>query len=535
MEQFPENNQEMESLTETQATEEDTNEEEFSTIFAAPQEHNDRKVKKGGMWKKVLAAILAVAILAGGTIAVIKLIPVLDDGSSTSSNTLMAVQLTSDDLESVTINYKNNTLKLSSAVEESTSSSDEDKSAIVWKLEGYDASLIDSVTVSQTATDLASIAALREMDNADADYGFDTPKATAQIEGRGEVADYTITIGDTSPDESGVYIKISGKEAVYLVAESEISCLYEDALYYAINTTLGGIENKEAISSYFTNDAISAFDKITLTGKNYPQSVTIEKLDDGSLVSQYVNYYISSPVRRPADNVSEILSSVGGGIGTVGAYSFDKSAAKLKEFGLDDPYLTVSITVGEQTRIYKFAKVDDTYSAVIADNDPLIRKVTTASLSYIDSKATDFYYKTMFLEGIYDLSSYTVQSGSEKYTFDIKYTPEDEENEVEEKFDISVGGKAIEASNFQDYYRTMLGIVTVDYSTKNISGAYETTITLKHSDGSADTVLGFKKYSDQRYQYYMNGTALGQITSSEYKKIMSYAKTVAAGEKLDIN
>ena len=175
------------------------------------------------------------------------------------------------------------------------------------------------------------------------------------------------------------------------------------------------------------------------------------------------------------------------------------------------------------------------YTAVIADNDPLIRKVATDSLTYIDSVASDFYYKTMFLEGIYNLSSYTVEKGNEKYTFNIKYTPEDEENDVEEKFDITAGTKAIEASNFQHYYRIMLGITSVDYNTKNISGNYETVVTLKHSNGSADTVLGFKKYSDQRYQYYMNGTALGQITSSEYNKIIDYARTVASGQALSAN
>ena len=105
MEQFPENNQEIEQ-------------EEESTIFAAPVEHNDRKVKTGGRWKKILAAFLAVAILAGGTFAIIKLIPVLDEGSSTSSGTLMAVQLENDDIESVTVNYNGNTLKLSSTIEE---------------------------------------------------------------------------------------------------------------------------------------------------------------------------------------------------------------------------------------------------------------------------------------------------------------------------------------------------------------------------------------------------------------------------------
>lgn len=525
MEQFPENNQELEQ-------------EEESTIFAAPVEHNDRVVKTGGRWKKILAAFLAVAILAGGTFAIIKLIPVLDDGSSTSSGTLMAVQLENDDIESVTVNYNGNTLKLSSTIEENSSTSssnEEDSTSVIWKLEGYNADLIDAATVSQTATDLASISALREMDNADADYGFANPKATAIVTCRGDVKDYTITVGNTSPDESGVYIKLSNKETVYLVDEGEISCLYEDALYYAINTALGGIVNNEAISNYFTNDAVNSFDKITLSGKNYNVPLVIEQSDDDSIVSEYVKYTITSPVKRAADNIMDTLTSLGGGIGTVGAYSFDKSAESLKKFGLDNPYLVATIEIGEFKREYKFAKVDDTYTAVIADNDPLIRKVATDSLTYIDSVATDYYYKTMFLEGIYSLSSYTVEKGNEKYTFNIKYTPEDEENDVEEKFDITAGTKAIEASNFQHYYRIMLGITSVDYNTKNISGNYETIVTLKHSNGSADTVLGFKKYSDQRYQYYMNGTALGQITSSEYNKIIDYARTVASGQALSAN
>ena len=523
MEQFPENNNTVEQ-------------EEESTIFAAPAEHNDHKVKTGGRWKKILAALLAVAILAGGTVAVINLIPVLDDGSTTSSGTLMAVQLTSNDVETLTVKYGESTLKMSSTIAETSKAEGSDEeSTLVWRLEGYDAALIDAATVSQTVTDIASIAAMREMDNANADYGFDKPKATAVVTCRGDVKDYTVTVGNTSPDDSGVYIKLSTSDTVYLVDESEISCLYEDALYYAINTTLGGIANNEAISSYFTNDVVSAFDKITLTGKSYEKPLVIEKNKEDGIVSEYVQYSITSPVTRPADNVSETLSSLGGGIGTVGAYSFDKSAQSLKKFGLDDPYLIATIQIGEFKRVYKFAKVDDNYCAVIADNDPLIRKVATVSLTYIDNKPSDYYYKTMFLEGIYDLSSYTVESKGEKYTFDIKYTPKDEENDVEEKFDISVGGKAIEASNFQDYYRIMLGIISVDYTTKNIGGDYETKVTLKHTNGAADTVLGFKKYSDQRYQYYMNGTPLGQITSSEYQKIMSYAKTVASGAKLDVN
>ncbi|MBR4973197.1 MAG: hypothetical protein IKY45_01890, partial [Clostridia bacterium] len=56
------------------------NEEEFSTVFSDPVEHKKQaeNIKKKKRLPVVISSILAVVILIGGTIGVIKLIPEME-------------------------------------------------------------------------------------------------------------------------------------------------------------------------------------------------------------------------------------------------------------------------------------------------------------------------------------------------------------------------------------------------------------------------------------------------------------------------
>ena len=51
-------------------------------------------------------------------------------------------------------------------------------------------------------------------------------------------------------------------------------------------------------------------------------------------------------------------------------------------------------------------------------------------------------------------------------------------------------------------------------------GKADLTITLKHHDGAAPTVLSFFRISDSRYQYSVGGTPMGQIASTAYDKLV---------------
>ena len=72
MSNLPEN-ENLNNITETEA-------EELSTVFSAPAEHKKQANNKGKKrWPKAVAAALAVAVLIGGTVAVVQLIPERED------------------------------------------------------------------------------------------------------------------------------------------------------------------------------------------------------------------------------------------------------------------------------------------------------------------------------------------------------------------------------------------------------------------------------------------------------------------------
>lgn len=504
------------------------NEDAESTIFSAPKEHNDAPKKSGGRLKKVIAALLCVAVLIGGTIAVIKLIPVLEETVIDNDKSETVVALKSDDFTKVTLKNGDKTLVMTSTITEG-----KDSSSVTWTLDGYDADLIDSYNVGQTVSELANITALRKMKNTSSDYGFDAPKATATFEGRGDTKGFTVTIGNESPDMRGYYLKTTLSENVYLVENTEIQEIFNDDLHYAVNDKLGGFTEDSDNVEYFTDGTLSLYDTLEVRGKNYPVPLRVEKNDDDS----YIAFQIVSPMNRYAYDTKDFLLAFGQGITCAGSYSFDKSDASLKKFGLNDPFMTATITIAGKSLTYKIAKVDDTYAAVVCDGAPMIRKVALENLSFIDNKATDYYYKTPIVENIKDVSNIIFEKGATKIEFKLWYETvkaESEDEEDEEVFHVSYKGKELDGSNFKKYYMQLLSVSNVDYDTKEISGGYDSVMTFKHNNGTKDTVLGFKKYSEQRWQYYVNGEASGIITSNDYSKIVSYTEKVAAGEKLDV-
>lgn len=504
------------------------NEDAESTIFSAPKEHKDTPKNSGGRLKKIIAALLAVAVLIGGTVAVIKLIPVLEETVIDNDKSEAVVALKSEDFSKVTIKNGEKTLVLTSEITEG-----KDSSSVTWTLDGYDKTLIDSYNVGQTVSELANVTALRKMKNTSSDYGFDTPKATATFEGRGETKGFTLTIGNESPDMRGFYLKTTLSENVYLVENTEIKEIFNDDLYYAKNDKLGGFEENSDNVDYFTEGALSLYDTLVVKGVNFPVPLIVEKNNDDS----YIAFQIVSPMNRYAYDTKEFLLALGQGITCDGSYSFDKSDTDLKKFGLDKPFMTATMTVAGKSLTYKIAKVDDTHAAVVCDGFPMIRKVALTSLAFIDDKATDYYYKTPIVENIKDVSNIIFEKGVKKTEFKLWYETvkaENEGEEDEEVFHVSHGGKELDGPNFKKYYMQLLGISNVDFDTKEISGGFDSVMTFKHNNGTKDTVLGFKKYSEQRWQYYVNGVASGLITSSDYAKIINYTEKIAAGEKLDV-
>lgn len=509
-----------------------------STVFSDPAEHKKATVKqKKKLLPVIIAAVLSVAVLAGGTVAVIKLIPEREEESSSPSiETIKVLDLDSDDFKSVTVTNENGTFKLYSVeeTEASNSSASSDGSSneptVNWYLDGYDKEVINSSSVGSIADYAASLEAVREITSKTAEEcGLKNPTVRADVV-KNDGTEFSILVGSESPDNTGTYVKLSTDDKIY-ITESDIKSNFTfDALSLAETGSIPGVTVTDDMKDYTDdNGALASFDKITLSGKNFPEKVVLAPNTDENL-STYAAYMTISPTKRIADNVDGIFDLFKSGVSVSGAYSFDTSASARKALGLDNPDLTAAIKIGSFTETYSFKQQEDGGYAVWYNGAKLIKKVSASALSFIDYKVNDYYASWVCLQSINELSNFTVKTPDKTYSFDIVY---DDSEDAEETYVITYEGKKLVAENFQNFYQECISLSCTDYTVDKTSGEPAMSIIFTYSDTSREkTAVEFRKASETKYQYSIDGIDMGKINSSALNKILRLVEKVANGESV---
>ena len=533
MSDLPEKDNNLNENTENISNEEDG----ASTVFSDPADHKKTAVKqKRRLLPIIISAVLAVAVLAGGTVAVIKLIPEREDDTSTPSiEEIKVLDKSSDDFKTVTVTNKSGTYKLYSEEEkeESSSSSSATSSSTVktvWYLDGYAKDVINSSSVSSIVSSAASVTASREVTaKSAAECGLESPAVKADFVTK-DGAEFSLLIGGESPDGTGIYIKLSTDDKIYINDSSIDSSLEFDALSLAATDSIAGVPTSDLSSDYKDdNGDLSSFDSITLTGSNFPEKLVIAPNTDKNL-SIYAAYMTTSPTKRIADNVDGIFGLFKSGVTVNGAYSFDTSAASLKKLGLDNPELTAEIKVGSLTQRYSFKKQEDGGYAVWYDGAKLIKKVDASSITFIDYKVNNYYASWVCLQSINELSNFTVKTPEKTYSFDIVY---DDAEDAKETYVITYEGKKLTAENFQNFYQECISLSCSDFTVDKVSGEPAMTIVFTYSDTSrAKTDVKFIKSGAAKYQYSIDGIEMGKINSSALNKILKHVEKVAKDESI---
>ena len=366
----------------------------------------------------------------------------------------------------------------------------------------------------------------QDIANAAAECGLESPETKADIV-TNDGAEMSLLVGGASPDGTGTYIKLSTDDKIY-ITESELSSTFTfDALSLAKTDAIPGVTVTDAMKTKYTDDNgnLSSFDSITVTGKNFPEKVVITPNTDENL-SQYAAYMTTSPTKRIADNIDGIFTLFKSGVSVTGAYSFDTSAAARKSLGLDSPDLTAAIKIGDYSLTYSFKQQSDGAYAVWYDGAKLISKVAADSLSFIDYKATNFYASWVCLQSINELSGFTVKTADKDYSFGIVY---DDSEDAEETYVITYNGKKLVASDFQSFYQECISLACSDYTVDKINAAPDMTFVFTYSDTSrAATSVEFKKASETKYQYSIDGIDMGKINSSALNKILKQVQKLTA-------
>ncbi len=508
---------------------------EYETIFGDPKAHNDKKSANSKNGKKrmlsLVAAVLSVAILVGGTIAVINLIPEKEDEETPNAafEDITVIDYEADKLSSVTVTNPQGTFKLLSETTASESDSSESTTKTVWCVEGMDRELLSESSLNGIVSAAAKITASRSVDTKTAaDCGLDTPLYTVDVTSE-EYGNYSVYVGNDSPDNSGTYLKLSTSDTIYIVATTAVADYNFALLDLASTNTLAGLTVPDSAEGYKDDSgALLKFDKLLLSGKQFPEEVEVVVNSSGDELSQYASYIVKRPTYRIADNIDAFLTLFQSGISPSGAYAFDTSSASLAAVGLDNPDMVVTMTAAGASRTYKLALQSDGNYAVVADDSRLIHKVSASSVAFAGYTTDDIYSTWVYLTSINDISNLTFTHEDEVYSFDIVY---DDSEDAEETYVITHNGEKIDAENFKELYQLIVGIACSDYSIDTTLTAEPTgTLTVTYTkDGSKDTIA-FTKASETKYQYTTNGVMMGKITSAAYNKVIKNLRLVSQGK-----
>ena len=364
MSDFFENNQEIkeqlpDDSTVNEVSLEETIEEE-STVFSSPIEHKDKAPKNANKKRlvSIVAACLAVAILIGGTISVIKLIPELKDDEFASSvfEDISLIDKDSSTFTSVKVTNTNGTFEF--IKKEITTTTDEGKTEAksYWGVEEIDISKMSTDSMNSVISSAASITATREITTkTKAECGLEKPPISVSVEDATN-GSFGFAIGDQSPDGLGYYFALDGSDKIYVVPASEFSDFEFKLIDLSDKTAIPSAmfttdtsENKEEDGTY------AYFDSLTVSGKLYGDTIiTIENNKANGASAEVTPYIITTPTKRYAktENLTSLINLFSNSTVVSGNYAFDVNDKIIKEFGLDNPDAVVTLTINGESKYF---------------------------------------------------------------------------------------------------------------------------------------------------------------------------------------
>lgn len=201
----------------------------------------------------------------------------------------------------------------------------------------------------------------------------------------------------------------------------------------------------------------------------------------------------------------------------------------MTKFGFKTPDLTVKLTLGNKEFIYIFKLQDDGDYAAAATDGIYIYKVSASAVSsFADGKATDYYSSLISLFSIDDLSEFTVTAESKTYKFGIKANSDEN---ADDKYIITLDGKSVDCSSFQNFYQYFLMISCYDYSIGTTDKNDYVEFGFGFNNGNS-AVVRFERADDTKYQYSFNSKPVGKVPMTKITKIVKYLKKLVNGEKL---
>ena len=549
---------------------------ENSTLFGE-SEVKEKKKSKLSPIKKGIISISSLALLTAVVLVVVMFVipkggddnETIDTSSVATKTEFEVMTIKPADIKQVTV--KNDSDNFTLIPKETTDS--EGNTGYAWLAKGYEH--IDFTTPAYMIDAIINVKALKKFDideaaivNAESDttasdstssgdtesgandpYGFGKPYSVLKVE-LNDGGGYKVTVGSVSPDKSGRYINISGdgdfkkhEKTAYLVDTSVINCVGNSLLNSVNMISAPAITSSGENDEYFDSGELIKFDELLIGGRLHKDTIkVICPSDDLSLLS----YMIEEPNEQAAndESVNSILGIVGG-VYNSGAYVLDYKNSDIKKYGLDNPYLTYYIKVGDRYIDMKISELqDDGYYAYTVNysNDGgktvvdknIIYKLNAEGYEYFELKSEEIFFEKLFIEYVKYVESMSVTvSGEPTHTFTL-----DHEEGNEAHFTVTTEkGKEIDEDEFCYYYARLLYLTALENDDTDYAVGDDFVIKFKISyttEGKADDEIVIYPYDKnvRRYVYKLNGNGTALVSKTLVEDLINCLEPLASGKSI---
>lgn len=448
--------------------------------------------KETFLMKKLIIALIAMGILAAGSITCFIIIKSKDDKAQKEQSELldeyMLFKFDSDTISTLTFSIPNGG--------EFTAEIDPSDNYHSWNFVDFDDFTVDSEYCRYVVTYLSELTALTDYGDASdqnkADYGLDDPTVITAKSGS---ADYKVYVGKSSPTGDYYYVMKEGSPKIY-------------AVDYSIGDTLKArIDDlkTKALVPYETNEIVGL--KIIRGG----ETVIDLSFDEEAYQWKFPAAYSKLQVDNTAVTaITNVISR------TEAQLFLDSSPEKLTEYGFDDPYAELVITGSDGTQkkflfAYNQEEEERGFVHVLFEDTKQAALYLKGDNSYVRNNPIDFVVEKISNTHINDAAS-----------FEITFNGKTDKFERDASDIFTLDGKKLSDYNkdaadaFANMYNSVQFLKYTDVNV-NVSIEYSEPLlsskcTLK--DGSS-TLVELVPYTDSTCAVFVDGSFTGGLIDND--------------------
>lgn len=435
-------------------------------------------------------------------------------------------ELVNDELyniKNIVIENENGTFTVNAETPKETTTDADGKETVqtkqtVYTIEGFDnaklqtdqTSIIAGNAIDLTSTNIVDIKGENLQE-----YGLDKPraKATVTFENTKQIK---ILVGNEALSNLGTYIMIDGNPAVYLVDNDSV----EGFLFSPLDLL------SKIIVESADSDADAQVEEAVLKGSNIPKEMTF-KINDDETNGAF--YKMTSPNNAPA-NVANSTSYFGSVISLQAdsVVAYHPSNDRLKELGLDDPYVTISVKYPNNTYTLSASQPDNEGNVNLLNEDnKIVYKLAVSRVPWVNATYDNMIYEYVLAPKIDYVNSVEVTIEDMVYEFTLERKGDDNQSEIVAKF----GKTTLNSGYFNSYFDYLTSVLREGGFEGNASSSPALTVRYNYNNGKESETVTYYK-GDSGYLAKCSNGVESKVSDEYVSKILKNTETISKNKQV---